>query len=66
MFNIIDGAPIPFAKFTDTYAMKMGYSQPAHITLFTTLAKVIIKEPQMEILDVSTTVNSDRARQRFN
>ena len=67
VFNVVDGAPIPFAKFIDTYAMKMGYSQPAHIPLFTApVAKVIIKEPQMEILDISTTVNSDRARQQLN
>lgn len=67
VFNVVDGTPIPFAKFIDTYAMKMGYSQPAHIPLFTApVAKVIIKEPQMEILDLSTTVKSDRAREQLN
>ena len=47
--------------------MKLGYSQPAHIPLFTApVAKVIIKEPQMEILDCSTTANSDRLKQQLN
>ncbi len=66
-FNVVDGAPIAFAKFIDTYAIKLGYSQPGHIPLFTApVAKVIIKEPQMEILDCSTTVKSDRIRQQLN
>ena len=66
-FNVVDGTPVPFANFIDTYAMKLGYSQPAHIPLFTApVAKVIIKEPQMEILDRSTTVNSDRLREQLN
>lgn len=66
-FNVVDGTPVPFANFIDTYAMKLGYSQPAHIPLFTApVAKVIIKEPQMEILDRSTTVNSDRFREQLN
>lgn len=66
-FNVVDGTPTPFADFIDTYAMKLGYSQPGHIPLFTApVAKVIIKEPQMEILDLSTTVNSDRIRQQLN
>ena len=63
-FNVVDDKPIPFANFIDTYAMKLGYSQPGHIPLFTKpVAKVIIKEPQMEILDRSTTANSDRIKQ---
>ena len=66
-FNVVDGTPTPFANFIDTYAMKLGYSQPGHIPLFTApVAKVIIKEPQTEILDLSTTVNSDRIRQQLN
>ena len=66
-FNVVDGTPTPFAKFIDTYAMKLGYSQPAHIPLFTApVAKVIIKEPQMEILNRSTTVNSDRFREQLS
>ena len=66
-FNVVDGTPTSFANFIDTYAQKLGYSKPAHIPLFTApVAKVIIKEPQMEILDRSTTVNGDRFRQEFN
>ena len=66
-FNVVDGSPIPFANFIDTYAMKMEYSKPAHIPLFTApVAQIIIKEQQMEILDCSTTVKSDRFRQQFN
>lgn len=66
-FNVVDGTPTPFANFIDTYAMKLGYSKPAHIPLFTApVAKVIIKEPQMEILDLSTTVNGDRISQQLN
>ena len=66
-FNVVDGTPTPFANFIDTYAMKLGYSKPAHIPLFTApVAKVIIKEPQMEILDLSTTVNCDRISQQLN
>ena len=66
-FNVVDGTPTPFANFIDTYAMKLGYSQPAHIPLFTApVAKVIIKEPQMEILDLSTTVKGDRISQQLN
>ena len=66
-YNVVDGMPTSFADFIDTYAVKLGYSKPAHIPLFTApVAKVIIKEPQMEILDRSTTVNSDRIRQQLN
>ena len=47
--------------------MKLGYSKPGHIPLFTApVAKVIIKEPQMDILDVSTTVKSDRIHERLD
>ena len=63
-FNIVDGTPTPFANI-DTYAVKLGYSKLGDIPLFTALAKVIIKEPQIEILD-STTVNSDRIFQKLN
>lgn len=67
IFNVVDGTPTTFANFIDTYALKLGYSQPAHIPLFTApVAKVIIKKPQMEILDLSTTVNSDRAREQLD
>ena len=63
-FNVVDDKAIPFANFIDTYAMKLGYSKPGHIPLFTApVAKVIVKEPQMEILDRSTTANSDRIKQ---
>ena len=66
-YNVVDGKPTSFADFIDNYALKLGYSKPAHIPLFTApVAKVIIKEPQMEILDRSTTVNSDRIRQQLN
>ena len=66
-FNVVDGTPTPFANFIDTYALKLGYSKPAHIPLFTApVAKVIIKEPQMEILDLSTTVKSDRIKEQLN
>lgn len=67
IFNVVDGTPIAFANFIDTYAMKLGYSKPGHIPLFTApVAKVIIKEPQMEILDTSTTVSRDRITQKLN
>jgi nucleoside-diphosphate-sugar epimerase len=66
-FNVVDGTPTSFANFIDTYAQKLGYSKPPHIPLFTApVAQVIIKEPQMEILERSTTVNGDRFRQEFN
>lgn len=67
VFNVVDGTPTSFANFIDTYAMKLGYTKPGHIPLFTApVAKVIIKEPQMEILDLSTTVNRDRFTQQLN
>lgn len=63
-FNIVDGTPVPFATFIDTYALKLGYSQPGHIPEFTApVAQVIIKPQQMKLLDQSTTVNSDRIRE---
>ncbi|MGF1591477.1 MAG: NAD-dependent epimerase/dehydratase family protein [Pleurocapsa sp.] len=66
-FNVVDGTPASFADFIDTYAIKLGYSRPWHIPLFTApVAKIIIKEPQMEILDRSTTVKSDRIREQLN
>ncbi len=67
IFNIVDGTPTSFADFIDNYAMKLGYSKPGHIPLFTApVAKIIIKKPQMEILDRSTTVKSDRITQQLN
>ena len=66
VFNIVDGTPVPFATFVDTYALKLGYSKPGHIPEFTApVAQVIIKPQQMKLLDLSTTVNSDRIRQQL-
>ena len=59
LLNVVDGTPISFANFIDTYGMKLGYSKPAYIPSFTASVAIIIKKPQMEILD-STTVNCDR------
>lgn len=67
IFNVVDGTPAPFADFIDTYAIKLGYGKPGHIPLFTApVAKVIIKEPQMEILDLSTTVKNNSISQQLN
>ena len=65
-FNVVDGTPVPFATFIDTYALKLGYSKPGHIPLFTApVAQIMIKPQQMELLDLSTTVNSEDIRQQL-
>jgi nucleoside-diphosphate-sugar epimerase len=66
VFNIVDGTPTAFANFIDSYALKLGYSKPSHIPLWTApLARLIIQLQQMELLDISTRISNEKINQRL-
>ncbi len=63
VFNVVDGTPGSFSEFIDRFALKLGMNKPGHIPLFLApIARIIIKLQQMELLDLSTTVNNDKVR----
>lgn len=66
VFNVVDGTPATFADFIDEFALKLGRDRPGHIPLWLApVARIIIKLQQMELLDLSTTVKNDKARQQL-
>lgn len=66
VFNIVDGTPVWFGNFIDHFAEKLGFNKPGHILLFLApITRIIIKLQQMELLDLSTTVKNDKAREQL-
>lgn len=66
VFNVVDGTPVSFSNFIDTFALKLGMSKPGHIPLFLApLARIIIKSQQMELLELSTTLKNDKVRSQL-
>ncbi|MBD2103922.1 NAD(P)-dependent oxidoreductase [Leptolyngbya sp. FACHB-261] len=67
VFNVVDGTPVSFTNFIDQFAFTLGRKRPSHIPLWLTpLALVLVVTPQqVELLKLSTHVNSDLIRQQL-
>ena len=67
IFNVVDGVPVSFADFIDRFAFTLGRKRPGHIPMWLTpLALVLVVTPQqVDLLKLSTTVNSDSFRKQF-
>lgn len=67
IFNVVDGVPVSFADFIDRFAFTLGRKRPARIPMWLTpLALVLVVTPQqVDLLKLSTTVNSDSFRKQF-
>jgi len=66
IFNLVDGNPASFGDFIDYFAQSLGKPKPPHIpTWGALLARLIIQQSQMELLDLSTTVDSSKARSQL-
>ena len=67
-FNVADDAPVWFGDFIDTFAHDVGKKNaPPHIPpRFVRLAGFAIKRPQVDILNLSTAVNSAKMHQQLD
>ena len=67
IFNVVDGVPVFFADFIDRFAFTLGRKRPGRIPMWLTpLALVLVVTPQqVDLLKLSTTVNSDSFRKQF-
>jgi len=67
VYNVVDGSPVWFGKFMDDFAQQLGFGKALHIPPFAApFIQFLIARPHSELLEFSTTVNSDKFRHAFN
>lgn len=66
VFNVTDGSPVWFGTLIDYFAQKLGFRKPLHIPVFILpVFRWVITRWQQKLLELSSTVNSDKFRAQF-
>lgn len=63
VYNVADDQPVWFGDFIDHFSEQLGKGKPGHIPVFLEpVARIIITREQMELLELSTAVESRKLR----
>jgi nucleoside-diphosphate-sugar epimerase len=66
IFNVVDGSPVSFGDFIDTFALYLGKRRPPHLPVASKwLVRGFINSAQFKVLELSTKVSNSKISQKL-